>query len=53
MAGLSAALTPTGVFSVSRWFDPDAASETTRLLSLGVASLLDFGIANPREHISW
>ena len=33
------ALTPTGVFSVSRWFDPDAASETTRLLSLGVASL--------------
>ena len=45
------ALTPTGVFSVSRWFDPDAASETTRLLSLGVASLLDFGIANPREHV--
>ena len=43
------ALTPTGVFSVSRWFDPDAASETTRLLSLGVASLLDFGIANPRR----
>ena len=36
------ALTPTGVFSVSRWFDPEAASETTRLLSLGVASLHGF-----------
>lgn len=45
------ALTPTGVFSVSRWFDPDAASETTRLLSLGVASLLDFGIGSPRDHL--
>ena len=44
-------LTPTGVFSVSRWFDPAAASETTRLLSLGVASLLDFGVEAPREHI--
>ena len=44
-------LTPTGVFSVSRWFDPDAASETTRLLSLGIASLLDFGITAPRNHI--
>jgi hypothetical protein len=45
------ALTPTGVFSVSRWFDPNAASETTRLLALGVASLLDFGIAAPRQHL--
>ena len=45
------ALTPTGVFSVSRWFDPDAVSETTRLLSLGVASLMDAGIAEPRRHI--
>jgi hypothetical protein len=44
-------LTPTGVFSVSRWFDPDAASETTRLLSLGVASLLDFGVRSPRDHL--
>jgi hypothetical protein len=45
------ALTPTGVFSVSRWFDPDAASETTRLLSLAVASLLDFGIEAPGAHV--
>jgi hypothetical protein len=46
------ALTPGGVFSVSRWFDPDAASETTRLLSLGVASLLDFGVTVPRRHLT-
>ncbi|HXW07238.1 MAG TPA: hypothetical protein VD833_18525 [Vicinamibacterales bacterium] len=45
------ALKPGGVFSVSRWFDPEAASETTRLLSLGVAALLDYGIANPRRHV--
>jgi hypothetical protein len=45
------ALKPQGVFSVSRWFDPNAASETTRLLSLGVAALLDAGITDPRQHI--
>jgi hypothetical protein len=45
------ALTPTGVFSVSRWFEPDAASETTRLLALGVASLLDRGVDRPRDHL--
>lgn len=45
------ALTPTGVFSVSRWYDPQAVSETTRLLSLGVASLLDLGVAEPRRHL--
>lgn len=45
------ALTPTGVFSVSRWYDPAAASETTRLLSLGVGSLLDFGVTAPRRHL--
>jgi spermidine synthase len=44
-------LTPTGVFSVSRWFDADNVSETTRLLSLGVAALLDSGVRAPREHI--
>jgi hypothetical protein len=45
------ALTLNGVFSVSRWFDPGAVSETTRLLSLGVASLMDAGIAEPRRHL--
>jgi len=44
-------LSPTGVFSVSRWFEPEAVSETTRLLSLGVAALLDAGVASPRGHL--
>lgn len=45
------ALTPAGVFSVSRWFDPATASETTRLVSLGVAALIDAGITAPRQHL--
>ena len=45
------ALKPNGVFSVSRWFDPEQTSETTRLLSLGVASLLDAGTSDPRRHL--
>jgi hypothetical protein len=44
-------LTPTGVFSVSRWFDPSNVSETTRLVSLGVAALIDRGAATPRAHL--
>ena len=44
-------LTPTGVFTVSRWFEPQAVSETTRLLSLGVASLLDAGVVEPRANL--
>jgi hypothetical protein len=45
------ALTPTGVFSVSRWFSPDKASETCRLLSLGTAALLDLGVEAPEAHL--
>jgi hypothetical protein len=44
-------LTPGGVFSVSRWFNASNVSETSRLLALGVASLLDRGIANPSAHL--
>jgi hypothetical protein len=40
-------LTPTGVFSVSRWFNPSNVSETNRLLALGVAALLDRGVEQP------
>jgi len=45
------ALTPSGVFSVSRWYAPGSVSETTRLLSLGVASLLDAGVKDPSKHL--
>jgi hypothetical protein len=44
-------LTADGVLSVSRWFDPANASETSRLVSLGVAALLDRGVARPLDHL--
>jgi hypothetical protein len=44
-------LTPTGVFSVSRWFDARNVSETNRLLALAVAALLDAGVRKPINHI--
>jgi hypothetical protein len=44
-------LKPRGVFSVSRWFASESVSETTRLVSLAVASLIDHGIERPWEHI--
>ncbi len=44
-------LKPRGVFSVSRWFDPSDASETSRLLALGTAALLERGVKNPEDHI--
>jgi SAM-dependent methyltransferase len=44
-------LTPDGIFSVSRWFNPSDLSETNRLLALGVAALLDRGVADPRSQI--
>lgn len=43
-------LEPTGIFSVSRWYSPGAASETSRLLVLSTASLLDRGVQNPAAH---
>jgi hypothetical protein len=44
-------LKPRGVFSVSRFFSPANVSETTRLISLGVATLVDRGIERPWEHV--
>jgi hypothetical protein len=44
-------LTPTGVISVSRWFSPGQASETSRLVALAVGALLDRGATAPLEHI--
>jgi hypothetical protein len=45
------AIKPTGLLSVSRWFAPQELSETTRLLALGVAAVLDRGAADPSEHL--
>ena len=44
-------LKPGGVLSVSRWFDPNNVSETSRLLSLGVAALIDRRVPSPRDHL--
>ncbi|MEO7191119.1 MAG: class I SAM-dependent methyltransferase [Vicinamibacterales bacterium] len=44
-------LKPGGVLSVSRWFDPSNVSETSRLLSLGVATLIDRHVENPQDHL--
>jgi hypothetical protein len=44
-------LQPNGVFSVSRWFSPTNVSETHRLLSLAVASLLELNVRRPVDHL--
>lgn len=44
-------LSPTGVFTVSRWYSPSNIDETGRMMSVAVATLLDEGIADPREHL--
>lgn len=44
-------LRPGGVFSVSRWYDPERVSETSRLLALGTAALLETGVADPAAHV--
>ena len=45
------ALEPTGVFTVSRWFNPTDVTETGRLISLAAMSLRNEGIADPEKHI--
>ncbi|MGE0813654.1 MAG: hypothetical protein AB7O93_09940 [Vicinamibacterales bacterium] len=45
-------LTPTGLISVSRWFSPGQASETSRLIALAVSALLDRGVTRPLDHVA-
>ena len=44
-------LSPNGVFSVSRWFAPGFLSETSRLLALGTAALIERGAAVPKRQL--
>ena len=44
-------LTERGVFTVSRWYNPNDPSETARMLSLAVAALLERGVTEPQRHI--
>jgi hypothetical protein len=46
-----ARLTPTGVFTVSRWYSPDQEVQTGRLVSMAMATLIEQGAAHPRDHI--
>ncbi len=43
---------PDGILTFSRWYDPTRVSETSRLVSLAMASLVDRGVAQPRRHIA-
>jgi len=45
-------LKPGGLFSVSRWYSKDRASETSRVLALATASLLELGVQAPERHIA-
>ena len=45
-------LAPGGMLSVSRWFSPVRASETSRLLALAVRALLDRGVGTPQAHLA-
>ena len=45
------ALTPTGVFTVSRWYNPQAVMETGRLISLAMAALRNEGVERPEAHL--
>jgi len=44
-------LTPSGVFTVSRWYAPERLEETARILSVATATLISMGEARPEDHI--
>lgn len=45
-------VSPDGILTFSRWYNPVAIDETARLLALAMASLFDRGVRNPRDHIA-
>lgn len=44
-------LTPKGVLTVSRWYEPAFPDETGRMVSLAVATLMEMGVREPRRHL--
>jgi spermidine synthase len=44
-------LTPRGVLTFTRWYDPNRLSETYRLVSLASTALAQSGVENPRDNI--
>lgn len=41
-----------GIFTVSRWYNPDNLGETGRIVSLSTATLLRNGVEDPSNHIA-
>ena len=41
-----------GIFSVSRWYNPDNLGETARIVSLAAASLFRIGVKDVSQHIA-
>ena len=44
-------LTPDGILTMSRWYYEAQPAETLRLTALATSSLIDIGVADPRQHI--
>src|SRR5207249_8486062 len=44
-------LTPDGILTMSRWYYEAQPAETLRLTALATSSLIDSGVADPRQHI--
>lgn len=44
-------LTDRGVFTVSRWYNPDDVNESGRMIALAMATLMDAGASHPRRHV--
>lgn len=44
-------LSPSGVLTVSRWYDPTVPDETGRLISLAMATLFEMAVSEPRRHV--
>lgn len=45
-------LKPEGILSVSRWYAPTRANETSRLLALGTAALIRHGVADAARNLA-
>jgi hypothetical protein len=41
-----------GIFTVSRWYNPEDVTETGRIVSLATATLLESGVTEPSAHIA-
>lgn len=45
-------LAPDGIFTVSRWYNPNAPGETARMLALAMETLYEEGAQNPLQHLA-